>query len=85
MGELSSELKIPVSTATRLADWLVQSDIIERFSDPDDRRIVRVRLTEAGHRVYRIYADFNQKRIEKIFTFSDEEKSQLGVKQVGAN
>src|SRR5436309_5888819 len=42
MGELSSELSVPMSTATRIVDGLVRSGMAERVNDSNDRRIVRV-------------------------------------------
>ncbi len=43
MGELSRILNVPLSTATRIMDWLVKSGYAERLPDPQDRRVVRVR------------------------------------------
>ena len=52
MGELSQSLSIPLYTATRMVDSLVDNGLAERNSDPDDRRIVRVALTRDGRRFY---------------------------------
>jgi len=38
MSELSNELNVPMSTATRIVDWLVRGDMVERANDPNDRR-----------------------------------------------
>jgi len=51
MGELSDALAVPFSTATRIANWFVDSGYAERLSDPDDRRIVRLALTDSGRRL----------------------------------
>ncbi len=48
MRELTEVLAMPPSSLTGLVDGLVERQTIERFSDPDDRRIVRVRLTQTG-------------------------------------
>jgi DNA-binding MarR family transcriptional regulator len=78
MGELSAELNTPFSTSTRIVDGLVQGQFLERFSDTDDRRVVRVRMTETGRSFYQTFLGFNQERIELLLKdFSDEEKSQL--------
>jgi DNA-binding MarR family transcriptional regulator len=53
MGELSNALSVPLSTATRIVDSLVGRGYLERFSDSEDRRIVRVRLTHKGNQVYK--------------------------------
>lgn len=53
MGELGSALSVPLSTATRIVDSLVGRGYLERFSDSEDRRVVRVRLTRKGNEVYK--------------------------------
>ena len=50
MGELSQALSVPLYTATRMVDWLVESGLADRLSDPNDRRVVRVTLTDDGRR-----------------------------------
>ena len=78
MGEISLELNTPLSTATRIIDWLVQSDIIERVSDPDDRRIVRISMSNTGHEFYQTFLDYNKKRIEQLMShFSTDEQVQF--------
>ncbi|MDY6916480.1 MAG: MarR family transcriptional regulator [Chloroflexota bacterium] len=51
MGELSEALSVPFSTATRIASWFVDTGYAERLSDPEDRRVVRLALTDTGRRV----------------------------------
>ena len=51
MGELSEAVSVPFSTATRVASWFVDTGYAERLSDPDDRRVVRLALTDRGRRV----------------------------------
>lgn len=53
MGELSDALAVPLSTATRVIDTLVERGYVERFSDSEDRRVVRVRFTRQGLRLYK--------------------------------
>ena len=52
MGELSQALSVPLYTATRMVDLLVEDGLADRQSDPDDRRIVRVTLTNDGRRLH---------------------------------
>ena len=54
MGELSNSIAIPLSTTTRWADRMIQNGFASRLSDPHDRRIVRVSLTETGQRFLEI-------------------------------
>lgn len=68
MGELSKALDTPLSTTTRMADWLVESGFVERLSDPEDRRIVRLALTEKGQDQYHTIDEFIKQRIERTFS-----------------
>jgi DNA-binding MarR family transcriptional regulator len=78
MGELGTELDMPFSSTTRIIDWLVRANLIERVDDPDDRRIVRVRLTENGWQNYQTAMDFNKKQVMNLLAiFSSEEQEQI--------
>jgi DNA-binding MarR family transcriptional regulator len=48
MRELAQTVAMPPSSVTGLVDNLVERQHAERISDPEDRRVVRVRLTESG-------------------------------------
>jgi DNA-binding MarR family transcriptional regulator len=48
MRELTEILAVPPSSVTGLVDTLVERQTLERISDPEDRRIVRVKLTQSG-------------------------------------
>jgi MarR family transcriptional regulator, organic hydroperoxide resistance regulator len=48
MRELTEILAVPPSSVTGLVDTLVERHTLERISDPEDRRIVRVKLTQNG-------------------------------------
>ena len=79
MGELSRILGMPFSSATRTADWLVDCGYVQRLADPEDRRVVRVELTEAGKEAYRA---MNSRLLESaelfMHNFSLEERKELG-------
>jgi DNA-binding MarR family transcriptional regulator len=66
MGELSRDLNVPLSTATRTMDWLVENGYAQRLPDPQDRRIVRVGLTDAGQEIYATINQFFMERIEQL-------------------
>lgn len=51
MGELSSEIYMTESAATRLVDRLVKMNLVKRKGDDRDRRIVRVFLTSYGRQL----------------------------------
>ncbi len=79
MGDLSRILGVPFSTATRTADWLVDNGYVQRLADPEDRRVVRVELTEAGKELYRAMNDLLLESAEQfLHNFSPEERKELG-------
>lgn len=53
MSELADRLDVKLPTVTGLADRLVRMGMVERHDDPDDRRIVRIDLTEGGRHAMR--------------------------------
>jgi DNA-binding MarR family transcriptional regulator len=74
MGELSRDLDVPLSKATRIMDWLTKYGYAQRFSDPEDRRIVRVGLTDEGLRMYSALNEVILESSQKILSlFSPEE------------
>ena len=78
MGELSSELEVPLSTATRIVDGLVQAGMVERVNDPSDRRVVRVGMSENGYELYQAGMAYNRQRMAKLLNvFTAEEQEQL--------
>ncbi len=78
MGELSTELSVPLSTATRIVDGLVSVNFIERINDANDRRVVRVQMTKTGRQMYQSAMDFNKQRILYMLNkFTAEEQTQL--------
>ncbi len=78
MSELGIELGTPPSSTSRVVDWLVRAGIIERVGDPDDRRIVRVRLTENGQHIYLTGMQYNKKQlITMLAIYTPEEQEQL--------
>src|SRR5215212_7653840 len=78
MSELSSELNVPMSTATRIADGLVRAEMVERVNDSNDRRVVRVGMSKNGRKLYETGTMYNKQRIAKLLKdFSEEEQTQL--------
>jgi DNA-binding MarR family transcriptional regulator len=78
MGRLSSELDVPLSTATRIVDGLVQADMVERVDDPSDRRVVRVAMSENGRELFEAGMAYNKQRIANLLNvFTEDELEQL--------
>lgn len=48
MGELAGILRVRPPTASKTVSRLAAMSLVERHAEPDDARVVRVKLTEAG-------------------------------------
>jgi DNA-binding MarR family transcriptional regulator len=78
MGEFSNALSVPLSTATRIADWLVENGYIQRLPDSDDRRVVRVALTDAGKELFKAIDRYIRERMQRILSsLTVEERTSL--------
>ncbi|MFC1845830.1 MarR family winged helix-turn-helix transcriptional regulator [Chloroflexota bacterium] len=78
MGELSSALSVPMSTATRMVDWLVNGGYVQRLSDTDDRRVVRVALTDKGKQLHQTIESYTGDRVMQVVScLTAEEQTTL--------
>lgn len=78
MSELSAHLNLPFSSTTRLIDWLERANFVERRHDANDRRVVRVHMTDNGEQLYQISMDYNKQQIARLLKdFSTVEQTQL--------
>jgi len=78
MSEIGGALSIDFSTLTRLVNKLVDKSLVERRSDPQDRRVVRVRLTERGKEIMLMVEKEKKRRIVSILRrLSNEEIESL--------
>ena len=78
MGELSSALSLPFSTATRMVDYLVARGYLQRLSDTTDRRVVRVALTDKGDNIHQFIEHCSAERVQQMLScLSDDERSTL--------
>ena len=78
MGELSGVLSVPLSTATRIVDWLVDRGYVLRLPDAEDRRVVRVALTGNGRELHKAIERYIRQRVQQILScLTDGERSTL--------
>ncbi|MDR9459006.1 MAG: MarR family transcriptional regulator [Dehalococcoidia bacterium] len=78
MGELSHTLSVPFSTTTRMVDWFVDNSYAQRLSDPEDRRVVRVALTDSGRELNRTVERYMVQRFRRMLSpLTAEEQSVL--------
>jgi DNA-binding MarR family transcriptional regulator len=74
MGEFSAALSVPLSTSTRIADWLVENGYLQRFNNPEDRRVVRIALTDNGRVLYKAIDQYVKQRLQDILSCLDDEE-----------
>ncbi|MBU3916935.1 MarR family transcriptional regulator [bacterium] len=59
IGDVAKEMKIPISTVSRIVDRLEKKGFLARHKDDSDKRIIRLRLEPAGRDIaeeVKIYA-----------------------------
>ena len=66
MGELSSEIFMTESAATRLVDRLVKMNLVRRRGDDKDRRVVRVYLTSYGRQLANLVFERRSLRFKNL-------------------
>ena len=74
MGDLSQALSVPLSTATRMANWWVDSGFAQRLSDPGDRRVVRLSLTESGEKLLEALEGYITDTVKDILSCLTQEE-----------
>jgi DNA-binding MarR family transcriptional regulator len=78
MRELAKDLDVSESSATAVTDRLVRQGLVERQSDPSDRRVVRLALSPVGRTlVERIDEAATSKTAEMLAALSDIQLVQL--------
>lgn len=63
---VSDALDLHPSSATRLCDRLVGAGLLDRRSDPGDRRQVALRLTDAGLRLLGVVMEHRRARLAEV-------------------
>ena len=57
MTDFSEALGVPLSTATRMVERLIDKGLVTRSRIEDDRRVVRVELSEEGKKLNRKFLE----------------------------
>ncbi|MGE4557731.1 MAG: MarR family winged helix-turn-helix transcriptional regulator [Desulfovibrionaceae bacterium] len=78
MKELAVKMGVTTGALTVLVDRLVQAGLVERRPDAQDRRSIRVVLTEAGKSHFEAHHRLHRRLTEEIIcALSDEEAAQF--------
>ena len=74
MTHVANLLGIKVSTLTIAINKLVKKGYVERLRDEQDRRIVRIHLTESGMEAVAAHESFHENMIEEALSHIPEEE-----------
>jgi len=78
MGELCERLYLACSTATDLIDRMEKNGYLERNRDPDDRRVIRLSITEKGQNIIDQVINARRRYVDSILKqLTQEEIDQL--------
>ncbi|HXM58491.1 MAG TPA: MarR family transcriptional regulator, partial [Candidatus Dormibacteraeota bacterium] len=78
MSELAVARNVALNTATSLVDRLVAAGLLERRSDPNDRRVVRVVTTAKGRTLVERLRSLRRAAIRRLLDeLSDEEIGEI--------
>jgi DNA-binding MarR family transcriptional regulator len=67
-GEIGEKMMVTVSNLTGIVDRLEEKGLVARERDSDDRRVIRVRLTERGAKLYKGTIPLFEKCISQFFS-----------------
>ena len=78
MSDIANYFRIELPSATSLMNKLSDQKLVKRHEDPDDRRLVRITLTDKGKDLLRQTMTDRRKIMEKmLFYLSETEKGHL--------
>ncbi len=78
MSELSKQASVTMPTMTEMIDKLEQDGLAERIKDAQDRRVIKVCLTEKGKRLRRQFMDKRRDELKNILgMLSREDREEL--------
>ncbi len=74
LGDLANTLGLDKSTMSRTTNNLVESELVNRDLDQENRRYVNIQLTEKGQTVFKTFEESMSEYYEGIFNAIPEEK-----------
>lgn len=75
-SELAEQAGVTRATMTGLVDSLERAGLVQRIADADDRRSVRIRMTDQGQEVMDAVMPDYYRRVAALFADIDEEERQ---------
>ncbi len=82
MTQVAASLKISVSTLTTAINKLVDKKYVNRFRVPEDRRIVKIELTEEGIEAVQEHEDFHRNMIDGVLAELNEDEQGILIQSL---
>ncbi|PHQ80505.1 MAG: hypothetical protein COB66_04640 [Coxiella sp. (in: Bacteria)] len=81
MGAVAKKVpSLSLSSITVIVDKLVKTEFVARVRCEDDRRVVRVQLTQKGQELYDSYRDAMRKMSSRLMHSLDEDEQEFLLK-----
>jgi MarR family 2-MHQ and catechol resistance regulon transcriptional repressor len=77
MRELAEHLSVAVNSMTSIVDSLERKQLVCRQRSDDDRRVVRVELTEAGREIYKSSLEANLRLFRSMLGALTEDEQEI--------
>lgn len=77
MSAIASALGVSLATATGVVDRLVEKDMVTREGDPNDRRVVLIRLSDKGEKLIAGLWQLARHNAEVLLRALDQRRLQL--------
>ena len=74
VSEIAEYIEAPLNTATGVINRLEKKKLVKRKRDEDDRRIVKIILTQSGEELCSYEKDIIQSNVRKALSALDEEE-----------
>lgn len=82
-SEVAEKLGVTVGTLSVSVQKLVKKDYVDRQRLPEDRRVVRLKLTNKGRLLYRLHRQFHLNMVEETIEDFDGEEMRTLIKGLG--
>jgi DNA-binding MarR family transcriptional regulator len=77
MSDMARYMEITTAAMTGIIDRLVRDGYVARFSDPDDRRVINIKLTGKGTSTVKTLLEQKKSMITKVFgVLSEKERAE---------
>src|SRR5262249_39860579 len=77
MRELAEHLAVAVNTMTSIVDSVERKQLVLRHRSADDRRVIRVELTESGQEVHKSLLEINLRLFRSMLGALTEDEQEI--------